>query len=205
MEFEENRIFVEFNENLFNFNHLEQEEKFFQLDLLSGEPKSQIDQRDNQDEDERMGNIDSEIGSNDLITVNYFPVSLSHCNLVLNYDKNCCQVLSNEIIGQALEIFNLSKKNNLKLGYNSLGAGCIINHLHFELIWTSEDNPKLAIESSLSKALFSTNLEYLSEPNEDDCDINVVRRLLLYIKTSSSLIITTIAFYIYLFLFFVLV
>lgn len=114
-------------------------------------------------------NNSSVVESNDLITVNHFPVSLSHANLALHYDKNFCQVISNELISQALEIFNLTKKDNLKLGYNSLSAGCIINQLHFELLWS--ENEKLAIENSNKKLLFSTNLQYL---NDEESSINVV-------------------------------
>ena len=114
--------------------------------------------------------------SNDLITVNLFPISLSHCNLVLNYDKNFCQVLSNELISQALEIFSLTNKSNLKVGFNSLQAGCLINHLHFELLWNSEDKgcSKLAIENSNTKKLFTTNFEHLGLKDDENQEINVV-------------------------------
>jgi hypothetical protein len=98
---------------------------------------------------------------------------LSHCNLVINCDKNFCQVLSNELISQALEIFNLTKKPTLKVGFNSLGAGCIINHLHFELFWTPDNSPKLAIENCNTKKLFTTNLEHLT----DNDNISVVSDL----------------------------
>lgn len=165
---------MEFNENLFNFNNLAPEEKFFKLDLLAGDD-SEKNEKESQEQNKSNSNNEiinnSELGSNDLITVNQFPIALSHCNLVINHDKNYCQVLSNELIGQALEIFNHTKKPTLKLGFNSLGAGCIINHLHFELFWTPDDSPKLAIENCKSTKLFSTNLEHLVQ---DEINISVV-------------------------------
>ena len=161
------------------------------MDLLSSEPKSIIDsisgisasnenKPNKKDKESSIENINPhENGypdSNDLITVNLFPISLSHCNLVLNYDKNFCQVLSNELISQALEIFSLTNKSNLKVGFNSLAAGCLINHLHFELLWNSEDksnNSRLAIENSNTKKLFTTNFEHLGlkeEGNDNDAE-----------------------------------
>lgn len=156
LDFEENRIFVEFIDNLFNFNNLHSSEIIAQLDLNSA---------NDDDEGDKMNCNDSHFVSNDLVVINNFPISENHCNLVINCDKNICQVLSNELIGQALEIFNYTKKDNLKLGYNSLGAGAIINHLHFELFWT-ENGSKLAIENSEKSQILKTRLIAVKEDDE---------------------------------------
>jgi len=166
LDFEENRIFIEFNENLFNFNNLQIDEKLVILDLIGND--------DNPDFSNSLGNADfdnvsnSVSSSNDLIAINNFPISISHTNLILNYDKCFSQLLSNELITQALEIFNLTKNNSLKLGFDSLGAGCFINHLHFECIWIEDFNfNRLAIEDAFVNKLFDTNLIYqVKEENE---------------------------------------
>ena len=50
----------------------------------------------------------------DLITLNYFPLSSSHCNLTLCYDQDLPQVLSTEFIVQLLQIFLIAKNNSLR-------------------------------------------------------------------------------------------
>ena len=147
LDFEENRIFVEFNDNLFNFNLLKQEEKLIQLNLgVNEEEQEQVEE-------------------SDFISIHNFPVDPSHCNFVFNCDKNFPQVLSNELISQALEIFSLTEKN-MVMGYDSLNAGCYINHLHFELIWLED---KLTIEQSPANKIFSTTLQC-----KDENEINTV-------------------------------
>ena len=46
------------------------------------------------------------------------------------------QILSDELIVLVLQLFKLSDNPNLKLGYNSMGADCIANNLHFHLVYT---------------------------------------------------------------------
>ena len=43
-------------------------------------------------------------------------------------------MLSNELIQLVLQIFKLSQQPTLRLGYNSMGADCIINNLHFHVM-----------------------------------------------------------------------
>jgi hypothetical protein len=121
-----------------------------------------------------------------LITINHFPISLSHTNLVINCDKCFAQVLSNELISQALEIFQLTTNNTLKLGFDSLGAGCVINHLHFELIWMSDFKlDKLAIEEAEDKQLFSTNLMHKTSSENE---FSIVSNTNFYVKIYNSII-----------------
>lgn len=173
LDFEENRIFIEFNENLFNFNNLQLDEKLVILDLIGNEDNENISNSvGNDDFDNNFSNSVS--NSNDLISINNFPISISHTNLILNFDKCFSQLLSNELITQALEIFNLTKNNSLKLGFDSLGAGCYINHLHFECIWMEDFNlEKLAIENACSTKIFDTNLIYQVKEENEFCLVSI--------------------------------
>lgn len=52
----------------------------------------------------------------------------------------------------------------LRLGYDSLGAGCFINHLHFEFIFLDDLNIyNTLIETKESKVSFKTKLEHIEE------------------------------------------
>jgi hypothetical protein len=99
----------------------------------------------------------------DYITFNYFPICKTHTNLTVCFEQDYAQLLSQEFILQALQIFDISNKNpSLRLGYDSLGAGCIINQLHFEMLFLDEINvQQLPIEKSSSTPIFSTNFELL--------------------------------------------
>lgn len=178
LDFEENRIFIEFNENLFNFSNLHRDEKLVSLDLIGGETAREDGiscDPDGDDDEPKVKDINlscSVESSNDLICTNSFPVSISHTNLVLNFDKCFPQLLSNELINQALEIFNLTSNSSLRLGFDSLGAGCVINHLHFELLWLDDiGSDKLAVERAENKKLFETNLVHL---NKEENEISLV-------------------------------
>ena len=181
LDFEENRIFIEFNEMTYNFSNIENDEKLVQLDLIGGQTAMEDNENLSQEEvNQNNENLSLTVpGSNDLICVNNFPISISHTNLVLNHDKCFAQLLSNELINQALEFFNLTQNNTLRIGFDSLGAGCIINHLHFECIWLEDFKiDKLAIETVKSNKLFDTNLIHL---NKEENEINLVRLFYIFI------------------------
>jgi hypothetical protein len=57
-----------------------------------------------------------------------------------------------------------------RIGYDSLGAGCIINHLHFEMIFLDDfsDINCLPIEKSEPKLIFSTRFK-----NKDEEEISI--------------------------------
>lgn len=107
------------------------------------------------------------ISKTDYITFNYFPICKSHTNLTVCYEQRYPQLLSNEFILQAIQIFDIANNNpSLRLGYDSLGAGCIINHLHFELLFLDELGiSMLPLELSTAIPMVSTNFENL-DPNE---------------------------------------
>jgi len=87
--------------------------------------------------------------------------------LTVCFEQRYPQLLSNEFILQAVQIFDMANNNSsLRLGYDSLGAGCIINHLHFELLFLDELGLNmLPIELSTAIPIFTTNFENL-DPEE---------------------------------------
>ena len=102
----------------------------------------------------------------DLVTLSYFPLCISHCNITLCYEQDLPQVLSNELIVQFMNIFPIVNNPSLICGYDSLGAGCIINHLHFEFLMLDDfgnEINSLPIEQRNSNLLFETKLKYKNE------------------------------------------
>ena len=156
--FENNKVYIDYNDNLFNFHKVDEAEKIIEVDLDNCEIKGEKD-KDNDVEDE----IDTKT---DLVTLNYFPICISHCNITLCYDQDLPQVLSNELIVQFMNIYQIANNKSLICGYDSLGAGCIINQLHFEFLmlddFANEIN-KLPIESRISNPSFETKLKYKNE------------------------------------------
>ena len=156
--FENNKVYIDYNDNLFNFHKVDEEEKIIEVDLDNCEIKGEKD-KDNDVEDE----IDTKT---DLVTLNYFPISVSHCNITLCYEQDLPQVLSNELIVQFMNIYQIANNKSLICGYDSLGAGCVINQLHFEFLmlddFANEIN-KLPIEEKNAKPIFETKLKYKKE------------------------------------------
>lgn len=69
------------------------------------------------------------------VLFNQYPCSANHSLLLLFADAGLPQVLSDEIIVLVLQVFKLSDEAGLRLGYNSMGADCIANNLHFHLVY----------------------------------------------------------------------
>ena len=156
--FENNKVYIDYNDNLFNFHKVDEAEKIIEVDLDNCEIKGEKD-KDNDVEDE----IDTKT---DLVTLNYFPICISHCNITLCYDQDLPQVLSNELIVQFMNIYQIANNKSLICGYDSLGAGCVINQLHFEFLMLDDfgnEINKLPIESRISNPLFETKLKYKNE------------------------------------------
>ena len=156
--FENNKVYIDYNDNLFNFHKVDEAEKIIEVDLDNCEIKGEKD-KDNDVEDE----IDTKT---DLVTLNYFPICISHCNITLCYEQDLPQVLSNELIVQFMNIYQIANNKSLICGYDSLGAGCVINQLHFEFLMLDDfgnEINKLPIESRISNPLFETKLKYKNE------------------------------------------
>ena len=114
--FENNKVFIDYSDNLFTFHKIDEEEKILEIDLDNQEIK---EKKSNKSEDDLAEmEIDSKT---DLITLSYFPLSISHCNITLCYEQDLPQVLSNELLIQFLNIFNMVKNDSLICCYDSLG------------------------------------------------------------------------------------
>jgi hypothetical protein len=47
-------------------------------------------------------------------------------------------VLSDELLLLVLQMFKMSNRSQLRIGYNSMGADCIVNNLHFHVLCTDD-------------------------------------------------------------------
>ena len=157
--FEQNNVYIDYSDNLFTFHKVDNDEKIIEIDLDNCEIK---DRENGKDED-----VENEIDSKtDLVTLSYFPLCISHCNITLCYEQDLPQVLSNELIVQFMNIYPIVNNPSLICGYDSLGAGCIINHLHFEFLMLDDfgnEINSLPIEQRNSNLIFETKLKYKNE------------------------------------------
>ena len=82
-------------------------------------------------------------------------------------------MLSNELIQLVLQIFKLSQQPTLRLGYNSMGADCIINNLHFhvmqvdKLYGESSAMEAFPIEQADKQLFFKSSLKHRAEGEID--------------------------------------
>jgi hypothetical protein len=78
---EQNNVYIDYSENLFTFHKVDNEEKIIEIDLDNCEMK---DRENGKDED-----VENEIDSKtDLVTLSYFPLCISHCNITLCYEQD---------------------------------------------------------------------------------------------------------------------
>ena len=156
--FEKNKVYIDYNDNLFNFHKVDEKEKIIEIDLDNCEIKEEKE-KDNDVEDE----IDTKT---DMVTINYFPLCISHCNITLCYEQDLPQVLSNELIVQFMNIYQIANNKSLICGYDSLNAGCVINQLHFEFLMLDDfgsEIKQLPIELKNAFPFFETKLKYKNE------------------------------------------
>jgi len=94
-----------------------------------------------------------------------------HSLLLLFAEHSFPQVLSNELIQLLLQIFKISSNPTLRLGYNSMGADCIINNLHFHVLTTESlfgaNTEMFPIEQAGKQLFFKTSLKH-KNPDEID-------------------------------------
>jgi hypothetical protein len=70
-------------------------------------------------------------------------------------------VLSDELLILLLQLFKLSSNPHLRIGYNSMGADCIANNLHFHILYADKLFPatgQFPIETAEKALFFRTNL-----------------------------------------------
>ena len=113
------------------------------------------------------------------VLFNQYPLCKDHSLILLFAREGLPQVLSDELLGLMLQLFKLSDNAGLRVGYNSMGADCIINNLHFHVFTTDNmygggaANQKMAIESADKKLFYKSSLKHKAtdEINMYNCGI----------------------------------
>ena len=125
---------------------------------------------DRKDDDDEDG--EREIGERPHpMLFNQYPLCQAHSLFLLFAEHSFPQVLSNELIQLLLQIFKLSQQSTLRLGYNSMGADCIINNLHFHVLQTDalfgQDREMFPIEQADKQLFFKSTLKHRAEGEID--------------------------------------
>jgi len=106
------------------------------------------------------------------VLFNQYPVCELHSLFLLFADAGLPQVLSDELLVLMLQIFKVSDQPSLRIGYNSMGADCIANNLHFHLTYASsmfkdlmgeQQGEMYPIELANKKLFFRTTLQHLNK------------------------------------------
>lgn len=102
------------------------------------------------------------------VLINTAPLCRNHSILLMYPDEELPQIIGQDIVLLLLNIFKLFP--NVKVGYNSIGASAMVNHLHFHLVFPDDlvGGPRLPIEEEPTKLWKKTSLV---NPKED---INLV-------------------------------
>lgn len=120
-----------FNENVFNFNKVNECEILFQY----------------------HNQLNGNVAANDVTTflINNSPLTKFHSLICPRKSENLPQILTQECIELAIDLLTGLNERSYRIGYNSLGAFASVNHLHLHLIWLTE---KLFVEDAVSDWLF---------------------------------------------------
>ena len=106
------------------------------------------------------------------VLFNQYPVCEMHSLFLLFADAGLPQVLSDELLVLMLQIFKVSDQPSLRIGYNSMGADCIANNLHFHLTYANsmfkdlmgeQQGEMYPIELANKKLFFRTTLQHLNK------------------------------------------
>ena len=125
------------------------------------------------------GDGDSDEQSSKLhpVLFNQYPLCKDHSLLLLFAQEGLPQVLSDELLLLVLQMFKMSNKPSLRIGYNSMGADCIINNLHFhvlilENLYGAVDK-NLPIENADKNLFFRSSLKHrdAEEINMYNCGV----------------------------------
>lgn len=119
-----------------------------------------------ENEDDLENEVDSSVHP---VLINQFPLGKDHNILLLFATAGLPQVLSDEILDLLFQVFRLIPDKHLRIGYNSMGAECWINNLHFHLLSTNnvfsevEDVEQFPIETSPLIKFLDSTLQHKSE------------------------------------------
>jgi hypothetical protein len=104
--------------------------------------------------------------------LNQYPLCKYHTLLLLFAEAGLPQVLSDELLVLVLQVFKMSNRSQLRIGYNSMGADCIVNNLHFHVLCTDDlyGNPDklFPIETADKTQFFKTSLRH---KNKDEINM----------------------------------
>ena len=102
---------------------------------------------------------------------NQYPLCVNHSLFLLFAEEGLPQVLSDELMVLILQLFKISNDSRLRIGYNSMGADCIINNLHVHVLTTDAlfgpDATTFPIETADKSLFFKTNLKHKSADEID--------------------------------------
>jgi hypothetical protein len=102
------------------------------------------------------------------VLINQYPLGKEHAIMLLFAEEGLPQILSDEILGLLFQIFRLSPNKYLRIGYNSMGAECWINNLHFHLLSSHlvfseiEDLKVFPIEKAPISKILDSSLQHKS-------------------------------------------
>ena len=119
-----NTDILEKNENLIMFYVDLENECIVDKQKEGGENK--------QDQNDELGE------SKHPVLFNQYPCSANHSLLLLFAEAGLPQVLSDELLVLVLQMFKFSDESDMRLGYNSMGADCIANNLHFHILYADQ-------------------------------------------------------------------
>jgi len=135
---------------------------------LENEEVIDVDKREAEKED--GDNLEQEVDSSvHPVLINQFPLGKEHNILLLFAQEGLPQILSDEILDLLFQIFRLFPHKHLRVGYNSMGAECWINNLHFHLLSTNhvfseiEEVERFPIENCSTKKILDSTLQHKSE------------------------------------------
>lgn len=118
----------------------------------------------NEEAKDRSDSADQVSESKHPVLFNQYPVCATHSLFLLFADAGLPQVLSDELLVLMLQIFKVSDQPSLRIGYNSMGADCIANNLHFHLTYADQmfkdvnGQEVYPIEQAAKKLFFRTTL-----------------------------------------------
>jgi hypothetical protein len=103
------------------------------------------------------------------------PLSIGHSLLPLFKDECIPQVVSAELLSLVLNVYRLFTKPSLKLGFDSIGANCLYNHLYFEMIFLDILNgqEKLPVEYEAMEDIMTSTLKHKKSGEIDMFSVGV--------------------------------
>lgn len=107
----------------------------FYVDLENEEILDKKPEEEKEGEDEVGDQVQE---SKHPVLLNQYPLCFNHSLFLLFAEAGLPQILSDELLLLMLQIFKVNNSDSLRIGYNSMGADCIANNLHFHLIYADQ-------------------------------------------------------------------